>query len=150
MADHKKIILNNKKAFYEYTIIEELQVGLVLKGTEVKSLREGKGSLKGSFCRFFQGELFVYAFHIHEYSKGNIYNHDPLRIKKLLLHKKEMKKWLGKVEQKGYTMVPLSLFFSKGYAKMKIGLVKGKNLQDKREILKKKTMEREMERNFRG
>lgn len=146
MVDGNKIILNNKKARHEYSIIEEFEAGLVLQGTEVKSLRAGKGSLVGSFCRIFQGELFVHGMHIPEYAQGNIHNHDPLRVRKLLMQRREIKKLIGKMEQKGYTMVPLSLYFKRGYAKLKLSLVKGKKLHDKREDIKKKTMDRDIDR----
>ncbi|OED38528.1 SsrA-binding protein [PVC group bacterium (ex Bugula neritina AB1)] len=148
MTSSSKTILNNKKARHEYSIVEEFEAGLVLKGTEVKSLRENRGSLIGAFCRFFQNELFVYGMNIPEYLQGNIYNHDPIRDRKLLLHKREIKKLQSQVEQKGLTLIPLSLYFKRGYAKVKIGLVKGKKLYDKREDIKKRTLDREINRSL--
>jgi SsrA-binding protein len=146
MADGKKIILKNKKARHDYEIIEEFEAGMMLKGTEVKSLRDGRGSLVGAFCRISHGELYVYGMNINEYTQGNIHNHDPLRTRKLLMHKKEIKRFIGSMERKGYSLVPLSLYFRRGYVKLKIALAKGKKLYDKRDDIKKKSIDREINR----
>ncbi len=144
----KKLIANNKKVYHDYFIEETYEAGLVLHGTEVKSLRLGKCSIKESFLRIEDGELYVYGMHVSPYEKGNIFNKDPLRTRKLLLHKREILKLVGKVKEKGYTLVPIEVYFTDGKAKMLIGLAKGKKLYDKREDLAKKDAKREMERAF--
>ena len=144
----KKLIANNKKVYHDYFIEETYEAGLVLHGTEVKSLRLGKCSIKESFLRIEDGEMYVYGMHVSPYEKGNIFNKDPLRTRKLLLHKREILKLMGKVKEKGYTLVPIEVYFTDGKAKMLIGLAKGKKLYDKREDLAKKDAKREMERAF--
>lgn len=144
----KKLIANNKKVYHDYFIEETYEAGLVLHGTEVKSLRLGKCSIKESFLRIEDGEMYVYGMHISPYEKGNIFNKDPLRTRKLLLHKREILKLVGKVKEKGYTLVPIEVYFTDGKAKILIGLAKGKKLYDKREDLAKKDAKREMERAF--
>ena len=141
-----KLIANNKKAYHDYFIEEKYEAGLVLHGTEVKSLRQGKCSIKESFIRIENGEMFIYGMHISPYEKGNIFNKDPLRAKKLLLHKKEIMKLLGKIKEKGYTLVPLQVYFTSGRAKIEIGLAKGKKLYDKRDDMAKRQSERDIER----
>ena len=146
----KKLIANNKKAFHDYFIEDKYEAGLSLAGTEVKSLRMGRCSLKEAFIRIEKGEMFVYGMHISPYEKGNIFNKDPLRVKKLLLHKYEIRKMEGQIAQKGYTIVPLSVYFNGSLVKMEIGLAKGKKLYDKRQDIAKKDQKREAERQFKG
>lgn len=143
-----KLVANNKKAYHDYFIEEKLECGIALHGTEVKSLRMGKCSIKESFIRIENGEVFVYGMHVSPYEKGNIFNKDPLRVKKLLLHRYEINKLVGKIKEKGYTLVPLQVYFSNGKAKVEIGLVRGKKLYDKREDIAKKDQRREMQREF--
>ncbi len=146
----EKLVANNKKAYHDYFIEESHEVGLVLHGTEVKSLRMGKCSIKEAFIRLENGELFVYGMHISPYEKGNIFNKDPLRVKKLLMHKYEIRKLAGKVAQNGYTLVPLRVYFKDGRAKLEIGLAKGKKLYDKRESIAKRDQEREAQKEFKA
>ena len=141
-----KLIANNKKAYHDYFILEKYEAGIVLHGTEVKSLRMGKCSIKEAFIRIENGEMFIYGMHISPYEKGNIFNKDPLRVRKLLLHKKEIDKIFGKMKEKGITVVPLQVYFSGSLVKIEIGLAKGKKLYDKRQDLAKKDAKREMER----
>ena len=143
-----KLVANNKKAYHDYFIEEKYECGIVLHGTEVKSLRLGKCSIKESFIRIENGEVFAYGMHISPYEKGNIFNKDPMRVKKLLMHKQEIRKLIGKLTEQGYTLVPLQVYFKDGRAKVEIGLAKGKKLYDKREALAKKDMRREHEREF--
>ena len=143
-----KLVANNKKAYHDYFVDEKIEAGLVLHGTEVKSLRMGKCSIKESFIRIENGEMFVYGMHISPYEKGNIFNKDPLRVKKLLLHKSEINKLTGKIKEKGFTIVPLQVYFKEGKAKMEIGLCRGKKLYDKRQDIAKKDMKREAEKEF--
>lgn len=143
-----KLVANNKKAYHDYFVDEKIEAGLVLHGTEVKSLRMGKCSIKESFIRIENGEMFVYGMHISPYEKGNIFNKDPLRVKKLLLHKSEINKLTGKIKEKGFTIVPLQVYFRDGKAKMEIGLCRGKKLYDKRQDIAKKDMKREAEKDF--
>ncbi len=143
-----KLIANNKKAYHDYFIEEKYEAGLVLHGTEVKSLRLGQCSIKESFIRIENGEMYIYGMHISPYEKGNIFNKDPLRPKKLLLHKREIMKLLGKIKEKGYTLVPLQVYFTAGKAKIEIGLARGKKLYDKRDDIAKKDQRRESEREF--
>jgi len=140
----EKLICNNKKAFHEYFIEEKIEAGIVLKGTEVKSLREGKANLSDSFALIREGEAFLNNLHISKYSFGNRENHDPDRARKLLLHKKEIAKLHGKIREQGYTLIPLRLYFKKGMVKAELGLGKGKKLYDKREDLKQKDHKREI------
>lgn len=143
-----KLIANNKKAGHDYFLEEMYECGVSLHGTEVKSMRMGKCSIKESFIRIEDGEIFVYGMHVSPYEKGNIFNKDPLRVKKLLLHKYEINKLAGKVAEKGYTLVPLQVYFKNGKVKTQIGLARGKKLYDKRESIAKKDQRREMERDF--
>ena len=143
-----KLVCNNKKAYHDYFIEEKFEAGLELFGTEVKSLRLGKCSIKESFIRIDKGEVYAYGMHITPYEMGNIFNKDPLRPKKLLLHKSEILKLLTKISEKGYTLVPLEVYFKDGRAKMEFGLCKGKKLYDKREDTAKKDLRRELERDF--
>jgi SsrA-binding protein len=139
--------LKNRQAYYEYFIDDKLLAGISLLGTEVKSLRAGKASFADAYCLFQQGELWLKAMHIAEYKHGTVNNHDPLRDRKLLLTKRELKKWEGKLKEKGYTIIPLRMFFNeKSFVKVEIGLAKGKKLHDKRETIKQKDTEREMKR----
>lgn len=143
-----KLVANNKKAYHDYFIDETYEAGIELHGTEVKSMRMGKCSIKESFIRIEKGEVFVYGMHVSPYEQGNIFNKDPLRIKKLLLHKAEIMKLTGKVAEKGFTIVPLQVYFKDGRAKMQIGLARGKKLYDKREATAKKDQRREVEKEF--
>lgn len=143
-----KLIANNKKAFHDYFIEDTYEAGIALKGTEVKSLRMGKCSIKESFLRIENNEIFIYGMHISPYEKGNIFNRDPLRVRKLLLHKDEIRKLQGKITEKGYTLVPLKVYLSKSLVKVEIALVKGKKLYDKRDTIAKKDQRREAEREF--
>jgi SsrA-binding protein len=139
--------IRNRSAYHEYFIDAKYEAGMVLLGTEVKSMRIGKVSFNDSYCLLHQGEIWLKSLHIAEYSHGNINNHDPVRDRKLLLQKKEIKKIEGKLKEKGYTLVPLRIYFNeKGLAKIEIGLAKGKKLHDKRESIKQKDVEREMKR----
>ncbi len=144
----QKLIANNKKAYHEYFIEETYEAGISLHGTEVKSMRMGKCSIKESYIRIENGEVFVYGMHVSPYEKGNIFNKDPLRVKKLLLHKSEINKLAGKVAEKGYTLVPLQVYFKNGKVKTQVGLARGKKLYDKRESIAKKDQRRETEREF--
>ena len=141
-----KLVANNKKAYHDYFIEEKYEAGLVLHGTEVKSLRMGKCSIKEAFIRIENGEVFIYGMHISPYEKGNIFNKDPLRVRKLLLHKSQIQKLIGISAEKGYTIVPLQVYFSNGRAKIEIGLAKGKKLYDKRQDIAKKDQKREAEK----
>jgi len=139
--------IRNRSAFHEYFIEDKYDAGMVLTGTEVKSLREGKVSFNDSYCFFNRGELWIRSLHIAEYSHGTVNNHDPIRERKLLLNKRELRKIESKMKEKGYTIVPLRIFFNeKGMAKMEIGLGKGKKSYDKRETIKQRDVEREMKR----
>ena len=144
----KKLIANNKKAYHDYFILEKCEAGIVLHGTEVKSLRMGKCSIKEAFIRVENGEMFIYGMHISPYEKGNIFNKDPLRVKKLLLHRKEIDKIFGKMKEQGITVVPLQVYFSGSLVKVEIGLAKGKKLYDKRADIAKKDQRREAQRDF--
>ena len=146
MSEAMKLGANNKKAYHDYFIEEKYEAGIVLHGTEVKSMRMGKCSIKESFIRIENGEIFAYGMHVSPYEKGNIFNKDPLRTKKLLLHKKEINKLMGKIAEKGYTLVPLQVYFKDGRAKVEIGLAKGKKLYDKRQDIAKKDQRREAEK----
>ena len=148
----KRVIATNRKANFNYEILNTYEAGIVLVGTEIKSARKGKVQLKDSYISFVDGEAFIKGMHISPYEFGNIFNHDETRERKLLLHKHEIKKLSDKVKMKGYTVVPLSMYLSKGRAKMEIALAKGKDLHDKRNTEKEKTAKREMEKamkNFR-
>ncbi|MCI7179544.1 MAG: SsrA-binding protein SmpB [Schaedlerella sp.] len=143
-----KLIANNKKAYHDYFILETYETGIVLHGTEVKSLRMGKCSIKEAFIRIEDGEMYLYGMHISPYEKGNIFNKDPLRVRKLLLHRKEIDKIFGKMKEKGMTVVPLKVYFKQSLVKIEIGLAKGKKLYDKRDDIAKKDQRREAEREF--
>ena len=136
-----KMIANNKKAYHDYFILDTYEAGIALAGTEVKSLRMGKCSIKESFIRIENGEVFIYGMHISPYEQGNIFNKDPLRDRKLLLNKREIFRLSGLINQKGYTLVPISLYFKNNIVKLELGIGKGKKLYDKREDLKKKDSE---------
>ena len=146
--DSIKLIANNKKAYHDYFIEHTWETGISLHGTEVKSLRMGKCSIKESFVRIEKGEVFVYGMHISPYEKGNIFNRDPLRVRKLLLHRSEINKIVGKIAEKGYTLVPLKVYFKGSLVKVEIGLAKGKKLYDKRADIAKKDIRREAEKEF--
>ncbi len=144
-----KIVATNRKALHDYFILETYEAGIVLKGTEVKSLRESKVNLKDSFARLKDGELFLLNMHISAYEQGNRYNVDPERTRKLLLHKREIYRLTGKINEKGLTLVPLKIYFKKGKTKIELALVKGKKLYDKRRVLKEKEAQREIARQLR-
>ena len=144
----KKLIANNKKAYHDYFLEEKIEAGIELVGTEVKSLRMGKCSIKEAFVRIDNGEIYIYQMHISPYEKGNIFNRDPLRPRKLLLHKYEIIKLEGKIKEKGYTIVPVEVYFNKGRVKLMIALAKGKKLYDKRADIKAKDLKREAGREF--
>ena len=144
----RKLIANNKKARHDYFIEETYEAGISLHGTEVKSLRMGKCSIKEAFVRVEKGEVYIYGMHISPYEKGNIFNLDPLRVKKLLLHKYEINKMIGQMQQKGYTLVPLNVYFKGSLVKVEIGLAKGKKLYDKRQDIAKRDQQREAEKQF--
>ena len=146
--DNIKNITTNKKAYHEYFVDEKFEAGLELTGTEVKSLRKGAINLKDSFCRIDDGELLVFGMHISPYEQGNIFNRDPYRTRKLLMHKKEIMRLFGQVGQKGYALVPLSVYFKGKWAKMEIGLCRGKKLYDNRDADAERSAKREMERAF--
>ena len=143
-----KLIANNKKAYHDYFILETYEAGIALHGTEVKSLRMGKCSIKEAFIRVENEEVFIYGMHISPYEKGNIFNKDPLRVRKLLLHKYEIRKLLGKTKEKGMTLVPLKVYLKDSLVKAEIGLAKGKKLYDKRQDIAKKDQQREAQRDF--
>ncbi len=142
----KKVISTNRKAFHDYLIFDKFTAGIVLTGTEIKSVRKGMINLKDSFAKIEDSEVFLYNMHISPYEQGNRYNHKPDRIRKLLLNKQEINKMLGKIKKDGYAIIPLELFLSHGFAKMEIGLAKGKKLYDKREAIAKKTQDRDIAR----
>ena len=143
-----KLIANNKKAFHDYFIEDTYEAGIALVGTEVKSLRAGKCSVKESFIRVENGEVYIYGMHISPYEKGNIFNKDPLRERKLLMHRYEINKLKGKIQEKGYTLVPLQVYFKGSLVKVEIGLARGKKLYDKRADIAKKDQRRELEKDF--
>ena len=143
-----KLIANNKKAYHDFFIDDKYETGIELFGTEVKSIRMGKCSIKESFVRIEKGEVYIYGMHINPYEKGNIFNKDPLRVRKLLLHKTEINKLAAKIAEKGYTLVPLQVYFKGGLVKVEIGLARGKKLYDKRDDIAKKDQRREVEREF--
>ena len=145
--ESQKVVATNRKAYHDYFIEEKFEAGIILTGTEVKSLRDGRANLQDSYASVKDGEVFLYHCHISPYSHGNLMNHDPLRVRKLLLHKKEIHKLLGKTQQKGLTLVPLRVYFSeRGKAKVELGLAKGKKLYDRRDTIKAREAGREVER----
>ncbi len=151
MAENSiKHIANNKKAYHDYFVLETFETGIELAGTEVKSIRQGHSSIKEAFIRADHGELFIYGMHVNPYEKGNIFNKDPLRTRKLLLHKKEIDRLSGKATEKGFTIVPLEVYFKGQLVKMKIGLCKGKKLYDKRDDEARRDQKRELERDFKS
>ncbi len=139
-----KLIAKNPTAYHNYTIEEKIETGIVLTGTEIKSIRQGKVNLKDSYANIKKGELFIYGMHISPYEHGNIFNKDPLRDRKLLLHKREINKLIGLIKQKGYSLVPISLYFKGSFVKLEIGIGKGKKLYDKRQDLAKKDAQRQI------
>lgn len=143
-----QVIAKNKKAYHDYFVLEIYEAGIELFGTEIKSIRNGRVNLKDSFCSVDSGEMFVIGMHISPYEQGNIFNRNPLRKKKLLLHKKEIMKLFGQSQQQGLSIIPLELYIKKGRAKLQIGLCKGKKLHDKREVAAKKDAQRTIEREF--
>lgn len=144
----RKVVSTNRKAFHDFLIFDKYVAGIVLTGTEIKSIRKGMLNLKDSFAKIEDGEIFLYNMHISPYEQGNRYNHEPERVRKLLLKKQEIMKMLGKIKKDGYTIVPLELFLSHGFAKIEIGLAKGKKLYDKRESIAKKTQTRDIQRSM--
>ena len=148
--NENRTIAQNKKAYHDYFVLETYEAGLELFGTEVKSVRQGKVNLKDSWCNIDNGEIFANGMHISPYDHGNIFNRDPLRPKRLLMHKKEILKLFGLTKQQGYAIIPLQIYFKKGRAKVLVGLCKGKKLYDKRETAAKKSAERDIERNMAG
>ncbi|MFC7394506.1 SsrA-binding protein SmpB [Scopulibacillus cellulosilyticus] len=144
-----RVLAQNRRASHDYFIEETFEAGIVLQGTEIKSVRKGSVNFKDAFARVENGEVFLHNMHISPYEQGNRYNHDPLRTRKLLLHKKEISKLLGKSKETGYAIIPLKMYIKNGYAKVLIGLAKGKKNYDKRETLKRKTAQREIEKAFR-
>ena len=143
-----KLIANNKKAYHDFFIDDKYETGIELFGTEVKSIRMGKCSIKESFVRIEKGEVYIYGMHINPYEKGNIFNKDPLRVRKLLLHKTEINKLAAKIAEKGYTLVPLQVYFKGSLVKVEIGLARGKKLYDKRDDIRKRDLKREHERDY--
>ncbi len=150
MAQEKatKLVANNKKAYFDYFIEETYEAGIALAGTEVKSIRMGKVSIKESYIQVEHGELFIYGMHVSPYEKGNIFNKDPLRVRKLLMHRAEIGKLSGKASEKGYTIVPLTVYLKNGLVKVSVGLAKGKKLYDKRDTIAKKDERRATEREY--
>lgn len=144
----KKLIANNKKVYHDYFLEEKYEAGVALAGTEVKSLRMGKCSIKEAFIRIENEEVFIYGMHISPYEKGNIFNKNPLRPKKLLMHKQEIRKLIGKIKEKGYTLVPVEVYFSGSLVKVEIALARGKKLYDKRQDIAKKDQKREAARDL--
>lgn len=143
-----KLVANNKKAYHDYFIDEKYEAGIELFGTEVKSIRMGKCSVKEAFVKIDRGEVYVCGMHISPYEKGNIFNKDPLRVRRLLLHKYEIMKLNGKIAEKGYTLVPLQVYFKGSLVKVEVGLARGKKLYDKRADIAKKDQRRELEKEF--
>ena len=144
--DERQVVAQNKKARHDYFVLETYEAGIELFGTEVKSIRKGKINLKDSWCSIEKGEIFVNGMHISHYEQGNIFNRDPMRVKRLLMHKREINRLLGVTKQQGLTLIPLSVYFLKGRAKLEIGLCKGKKNYDKRETMAKRDAQRDMER----
>lgn len=145
-----KQVAQNKKAYHDYTILETIEAGIVLKGTEIKSIRNGKLNLKDGFVKLQGGEAFLWNVHISPYDQGNLFNHDPIRSRKLLLHKKQIMKLVGELKTQGTTLIPLKVYLKDGFAKVLIGLAKGKKQYDKREDLKRKEQNREIERTLKN
>lgn len=148
MKESIKLVANNKKAYHDYFIDDKFECGIELFGTEVKSIRMGKCSVKEAFVRIEQGQVYIYGMHINPYEKGNIFNKDPLRARKLLMHRAEINRLEGKIREKGLTLVPLQVYFKGSLVKVEIGLARGKKLYDKRDALAKKDQRREVERDY--
>jgi SsrA-binding protein len=148
-SPNRKFLLKNKKAFYNFEVLEKLECGISLQGTEVKSIKSGRMSFSDSYCRIREGELFLIGFHISQYPLGNINNHDPDRERKLLVHKQEIKRLKRKVLEKGLTLVPLSVYLKRGMVKIEVGLCRGKKLYDKREDIKRRDLKRDADRELR-
>lgn len=146
MNENSRTVAQNKKAYHDYFVLEEYEAGIELFGTEVKSIRQGRVNLKDAWCSIDNGEIFINGMHISPYEQGNIFNRDPLRKKKLLMHKKEIHKLYGTIKQQGLTLIPLSVYFNKGKAKIKVGLCKGKKIYDKRDVAAKKEANRSIDR----
>lgn len=146
MNENSRTVAQNKKAYHDYFVLEEYEAGIELFGTEVKSIRQGRVNLKDAWCSIDNGEIFVNGMHISPYEQGNIFNRDTLRKKKLLMHKKEIHKLYGTIKQQGLTLIPLSVYFNKGKAKIKVGLCKGKKIYDKRDVAAKKEANRSIDR----
>lgn len=146
MNENSRTVAQNKKAYHDYFVLEEYEAGIELFGTEVKSIRQGRVNLKDAWCSIDSGEIFVNGMHISPYEQGNIFNRDPLRKKKLLMHKKEIHKLYGTIKQQGLTLIPLSVYFNKGRAKIKVGLCKGKKIYDKRDVAAKKEANKSIDR----
>lgn len=146
MNENSRTVAQNKKAYHDYFMLEEYEAGIELFGTEVKSIRQGRVNLKDAWCSIDNGEIFVNGMHISPYEQGNIFNRDPLRKKKLLMHKKEIHKLYGTIKQQGLTLIPISVYFNKGKAKIKVGLCKGKKIYDKRDVAAKKEANRSIDR----
>ncbi|MBQ5764801.1 MAG: SsrA-binding protein SmpB [Clostridia bacterium] len=147
-VEQTKTISTNKKAFHDYFVIESFEAGIELCGTEVKALRKGGVNLKDSWCSIDEGELWIKGMHISPYEQGNIFNRDPLRVRKLLMHKREIMRLLGQTKQQGLTLIPLSIYFKGSLVKVQLGLCKGKKLYDKRDDMAKKAAQRDIERNL--
>ena len=150
MADGVKVIANNKKAYFDYFILDKYETGIELFGTEVKSIRLGQCSIKESWIRIERGELYIMGMHINPYEKGNIFNKDPLRVRKLLMHKSEIRRLIGTIKEKGLTLVPLEVYLKGRLVKVEIGLAQGKKKYDKRATIAKNDARRDLERNFKG
>lgn len=146
MSDNIVEILRNKKARFEYEIVDTYEAGIVLKGTEVKSIRQKKVNIQESYAKIKNGEAFIVGMNISLYTMGNFFNHDPLRERKLLLHKQELKRLTGKLNEKGFTLIPLRMYFKNGRVKLELGLARGKNLHDKRRTIQDRDMKRDMQR----
>ena len=146
--EDRQIIAQNKKAQHDYFVLETYEAGIELFGTEVKSIRKGRVNLKDSWCSIDEGEIFVNGMHVSPYEQGNIFNRDPMRVKRLLMHKREINRLFGVTKQQGLTLIPLSVYFLKGRAKIEVGLCEGKKNYDKRDVAAKKDAQREIERNF--
>ena len=149
MAEGEKNVVTNRKARHQYHILETIEAGIVLQGTEVKSLRQGKVNLGDAYAKIKDGEVWLVEMHISPYEQGNIFNHEPRRPRKLLLHKREIKRLLGKVQERGLTLIPLRIYFKRGKAKVELALAKGKRLYDRREDIKRRDEEREISRSLR-
>lgn len=149
-TEERKAVAQNKKAYHDYFVLEKFEVGIELFGTEVKSIREGRLNLKDAWCSIKDGEIFVNGMHISPYEHGNIFNRDPMRVRRLLMHKREIMRLLGQTKQEGLTLIPLSVYFVRGRAKLEVGLCKGKKLYDKRETAAKKDAARNIERSMKN